>query len=91
MIIDNTVHKWLLNGMYKDKTHMKVYGQYPIGIRFHLGIVDNHEEMKMAYESDNEFYVDDYMKMKVNTKKLREEICHVRFLSQLQGKNSKIC
>ena len=74
MIIDKSVHNWLLDGMYKDETHMRVYGQYPVGIRFHLGIVDNHDEMKMAYESDNEFYVDDYMKMKVNTKTLREEM-----------------
>jgi len=57
MIIDKSIYPWLLNRMYKDKTHTKVYGQYPVGIRLHLGIVDNHEEMKKAYESNDEFYV----------------------------------
>ena len=51
MIIDKSVHNWLLKGMY-DKTHIKHYGQFPIGIRFHLGIIDNHNEMKIALESD---------------------------------------
>jgi len=73
MIIDKTVHEWLLKCMY-DKTHIKHYGQYPVGIRFHLGIVDNHEEMKMAYESDKEFYVDDYLKMKVDIKRMKERM-----------------
>ena len=41
-----------------------MYEQY-IGIRFHLGIIDNHNEMKKALESDDEFYIDDYMKVKV--------------------------
>ena len=36
------------------KSYLEVYEQYPIGIRFHLGIIDNHDEMKEAYESDNE-------------------------------------
>ena len=77
MIIDKTVHEWLLKCMY-DKTHIKHYGQYPVGIRFHLGIVDNHEEMKMAYESDKEFYVDDYLKMKVDIKRMKERISTCR-------------
>ena len=58
MIIDKTVHEWLLKWMY-DKTHIKHYGQFPIGIRLHLGIVDNHNEMKKAHESNSEYYVDD--------------------------------
>ena len=56
MIIDKTVHEWLLKWMY-DKTHIKHYGQFPIGIRLHLGIVDNHEEMK-----NDESYVDYVLK-----------------------------
>ena len=74
MIIDKSIYPWLLNRMYKDKTHTKVYGQYPVGIRLHLGIVDNHEEMKKAYESNDEFYVDDYMKQKVSIKDLRQNM-----------------
>ena len=57
MIIDKSAYKWIMDNMY-SKSYLERYGQYPIGIRFHLGIVDNHEEMKMAYESDNEFYED---------------------------------
>lgn len=72
MIIDKTLHKWLLDGMYKDETHIRMYGQHPVGIRFHLGVIDNHEEMKKSYESDDEFYVDDILHTKVATKKLRE-------------------
>ena len=74
MIIDKSIYPWLLNRMYKDETHMKVYGQYPVGIRLHLGIVDNHEEMKKVYESNDEFYVDDYMKQKVSIKNLRQNM-----------------
>ena len=59
MIIDKSIHKWLLENMYDKTIHMKHYGQFPVGIRFHLGIVDNHNEMKKAYESDGEYYVDD--------------------------------
>jgi len=59
MIIDKSIHKWLLENMYDKTIHMKHYGQFPVGIRFHLGIVDNHNEMKKAYESDSEYYVDD--------------------------------
>ena len=72
MKIDKTVHKWLLDGMYGDETHMRMYGQHPVGIRFHLGVIDNHEEMKKAYESDDEFYIDDLMRVNVTTKRLRE-------------------
>ena len=71
MIIDKSVHNWLLKGMY-DKTHIKHYGQFPVGIRFHLGIIDNHNEMKMALESDDEFYEDNLMELWVSTKELRE-------------------
>ncbi len=77
MIIDKTVHEWLLKGMY-DKTHITHYGQYPVGIRFHLGIIDNHKKMKEAYESDNEFYINelitDTVDMKTSTKNLRERM-----------------
>ena len=73
MIIDKTVHEWLLKSMY-DKTHITHYGEYPIGIRLHLGIIDNHKEMKKAYESDDEFYVDDLIKQKVNIEELREKM-----------------
>ena len=73
MIIDKTVHKWLLDNMY-NKDYLKRYGQYPVGIRFHLGIIDNHKEMKEAYESDDEFYVDDLIKQKISTKKLQEKM-----------------
>jgi len=72
MIIDKTVHQWLLDGMYGDETHMRMYGQHPVGIRYHLGVIDNHEEMKKAYESDDEFYIDDLMRVEVTTKRLRE-------------------
>ena len=47
MIIDKSSHKWILNRMY-NKSHLNLYEQYPLGIRFHLGIIDNHEEMKKA-------------------------------------------
>ena len=46
MIIDKSAHKWLIDNMY-NKSYLERYGQYPIGIRFHLGIIDNHNEMKM--------------------------------------------
>ena len=55
MIIDKSSHKWILDNLYL-KSYLEVYKQYPIGIRFHLGIIDNHDEMKEAYESDNEIY-----------------------------------
>ena len=73
MIIDKTVHEWLLKSMY-DKTNIKHYGQFPVGIRFHLGIVDNHIEMKKAYESDDEFYVDDVVgcNYKISTEDLKK-------------------
>ena len=71
MIIDKTVHEWLLNGMYEE-THIKHYGQYPLGIRFHLGIIDNHKEIKKAHESDNEFYTDKLVGIKTATKELKE-------------------
>ena len=73
MIIDKTVHKWLLDNMY-NKDYLKRYGQYPVGIRFHLGIIDNHDEMKKAYESDNETYKDnlDGACIEISTKELRE-------------------
>jgi len=74
MIIDKSIYPWLLNGMYKDKTHIKHYGQYPIGIRFHLGVIDNHNEMKNAYESDDEYYQDKLIGQKISTKELREVI-----------------
>lgn len=78
MIIDKSVHKWLLQWMYDKTTHIKHYGQFPIGIRFHLGIVDNHNEMKKAYESDSEHYVDDVVGCNLpisteNLKKIRTE------------------
>ena len=59
MIIDKSTHNYLLECMYDKTTHMKYYGQFPVGIRFHLGIIDNHNEMKRAYESDSEYYIDD--------------------------------
>ena len=49
MIIDKSAYKWIIDNMY-DKSYLNRYGQYPIGIRFHLGIIDNHNEMKMALE-----------------------------------------
>ena len=68
--------------MYDKTTHMKYYGQFPIGIRFHLGIIDNHDEMKKAYESDREYYVDDLvgcqkMISTENLKKIRTEGAYV--------------
>ena len=45
MIIDKSAYKWIIDNMY-DKSYLNRYGQYPIGIRFHLGIIDNHNEMK---------------------------------------------
>lgn len=69
--IDKTVYPWFTKWMY-DETHLHHYGQFPIGIRFHLGIIDNHNEMKKAYGSDNEFYEDKLMGLKTSTKELRE-------------------
>ena len=78
MIIDKSVHKWLLRWMYDKNIHIKHYGQFPVGIRLHLGIVDNHNEMKRAYESDSEQYVDDVVGCNLpisteNLKKIRTE------------------
>ena len=56
MIIDKSSHIWILDNMY-NKSYLNLYEQY-VGIRFHLGIIDNHNEMKMALESDDEFYED---------------------------------
>ena len=74
MIIDKSIHKWLLENMYDKTIHMKHYGQFPVGIRFHLGIVDNHNEMKKAYESDSEYYVDDLVgcQKKISTEDLKK-------------------
>tara|TARA_Y100000033_G_scaffold43426_1_gene45141 strand:+ start:333 stop:1007 length:675 start_codon:yes stop_codon:yes gene_type:complete len=92
MIIDKSVYPWLLNRMYKDTCHMNVYGQYPLGIRFHLGIIDNHDEMKMAYYSNDEFYIDDYMKVKISTKRLREDMKTGTFLyEQNEGNEIENC
>ena len=82
MIIDKSTYSYLLECMYDKTTHMKYYGQYPVGIRFHLGIVDNHNEMKKAYESDSEYYVDDLVgcEKKISTedlKKIRTEGAYV--------------
>lgn len=71
MIIDKTVHKWILRWMY-DERHLHHYGQFPIGIRFHLGIIDNHNEMKKAYESDDEFYADELLNFKILTEDLKK-------------------
>ena len=71
MIIDKSAYKWIIDNMY-DKSYLTRYGQYPIGIRFHLGIIDNHDELKMALESDDEFYEDKLMGLKTSTKELRE-------------------
>ena len=73
MIIDKSTHNYLLESMYDKTTHIKYYGQFPIGIRFHLGIIDNHNEMKKAYESDSEYYVDDLegCRLKVSTEDLK--------------------
>jgi hypothetical protein len=73
MIIDKSAHKWLIDNMY-NKSYLERYGQYPIGIRFHLGIIDNHNEMKIALESDNETYKDnlDGVGIEIATKELRE-------------------
>lgn len=72
MIIDKSTHTWFIKNMYDKVTHIQPYGQYPVGIRFHLGIIDNHNEMKKAYESHNEYYVDDLVGRKIATKTLRE-------------------
>ena len=69
--IDKTLYPWFIKEMYEE-THLHHYEQYPIGIRFHLGIIDNHNEMKIALESDNEFYEDKLMNIKISTKELRE-------------------
>ena len=91
MIIDKSIYPWLLNRMY-NKTHLNLYEQYPLGIRLHLGIIDNHEEMKKAYESNDEFYIDDYMKVKVSTKKLREDMKTGTFLyEQNEGDEIENC
>ena len=67
MIIDKSSHKWILDNLYL-KSYLDVYEQYPIGIRFHLGIIDNHDEMKEAYESNNEIYKDDLVGIEIPTK-----------------------
>ena len=74
MIIDKSTHSYLLECMYDKTIHMKHYGQFPVGIRFHLGIVDNHNEMKKAYESDSEYYVDDLVgcQKKISTEDLKK-------------------
>ena len=91
MIIDKSIYPWLLNRMY-NKTHLNLYEQYPLGIRLHLGIIDNHEEMKKAYESNDEFYIDDYMKVKVSTKNLREDMKTGTFLyEQNEGDEIENC
>lgn len=69
--IDKTVYPWFIKCMYEE-THIQHYGQFPIGIRFHLGIIDNHHEMKKAYESDNEFYTDKLLGWKILTKDLKK-------------------
>ena len=79
MIIDKTTYPWILKWMY-DETHLHHYGQFPVGIRFHLGIIDNHNEMKSAYESDNEFYVDDVIGFKVSTEDLKKITTEGAFL-----------
>jgi hypothetical protein len=71
MIIDKTTYPWILKWMYAE-THLHHYGQFPVGIRFHLGIIDNHNEMKIALESDNEFYIDDVIGFKVSTEDLKK-------------------
>ena len=38
MIIDKSSHKWILDNLFL-KSYLDVYEQYPIGIRFHLGII----------------------------------------------------
>tara|TARA_Y100000004_G_scaffold163395_1_gene192757 strand:+ start:30 stop:686 length:657 start_codon:yes stop_codon:yes gene_type:complete len=71
MIIDKSSQKWILDNMY-NKSYLKRYGQYPVGVRFHLGIIDNHKEMKEAYESDDEYYQDKLVGAKISTKELRD-------------------
>ena len=69
--IDKTAYPWFIKEMYAE-THLHHYGQFPIGIRYHLGIVDNHNEMKKAYESNNEFYVDELIGSKILTEDLKK-------------------
>lgn len=69
--IDKTVYPWFIKLMY-DETHLHHYGQFPIGIRFYIGIIDNHNEMKTAYESDSELYIDDFTGTQILTEDLRK-------------------
>ena len=55
MIIDKTTYPWILKWMY-DETHLHHYGQFPVGIRFHLGIIDNHNERFLINNYKNNWY-----------------------------------
>ena len=56
MIIDKSSHKWILDNLYL-KSYLDIYEQYPIGIRFHLGIIDNHDEMSTKRKEATEHYL----------------------------------
>jgi len=70
MIIDKSINEWLITYMY-EKTHIDHIGQYPIGLRFHLGVIDNHKEIRKIYESPDEFYSDKLMGKEGITEELK--------------------
>ena len=71
MIIDETLHLWIIKWAY-DETHINHYGQFPVGIRFHLGIIDNHDELKKVYNSSEEKITDKLMKATTTIKEIRD-------------------
>ena len=70
MIIDETVHPWIIKWAY-DETHIQYYGQFPVGIRLHLGIIDNHDELKKVYNSSEEKITDKLMKCTTTIEEIR--------------------
>lgn len=73
--IDKTLHPWIIKWMYDD-VHIHHYGQFPIGIRFHLGIIDNHTEIRKIFNSANEKFTDNltgHIWMTEDLKKIRKK------------------
>ena len=71
MIIDETLNPWIIKWAY-DETHINHYGQFPVGIRFHLGIIDNHDELKEVYNSSEEKITDKLMLATTTIKEIRD-------------------
>lgn len=73
--IDKTVYPWFIKWMY-DGSHLKNYGQFPIGVRFHLGIIDNHTEIRKIFNSANHKFIDNltgHTWITEDLKKIRKE------------------